>query len=107
MHQWGYVADRADIHLRTRKERDRALNVHGETTFNAAKDDTFNAFLFGAGFFEFHPCFFAECFFAGEHSFAMLVFDLFEIDFNFIARAQFRGHAIDLEFAEAGCGLRI
>ena len=61
--------------------------------------NAFNAFLFGACFFKLHPCFFAQCFFAAEHGFAMAVFDFFEIDFNFVADLEFGRNAVNREFA--------
>ena len=82
IHQRCNVADRADIHLRARKEGIHAAEVDSETTFDAANNGTVCRLFFFVKFFEAGPGFFAAGFVARENGFAECVFDTLEIDFD-------------------------
>ncbi|EGE57140.1 hypothetical protein RHECNPAF_470013 [Rhizobium etli CNPAF512] len=88
VHQWGNVADRADIDLRTRQEGDRAVEVDREAALDLVEDHAFDAL---AGFelgFELDPAFFAASLLARQNGFAKRVFDALDIDFDFVADLQ-------------------
>jgi hypothetical protein len=88
VHQRGNVADRADVDLRARQERDSAIQIDGETTLDLVEDDAFDAF---AGFelgFELDPAFFAASLLARENGFTERVFDTLDVNFDLVADLQ-------------------
>ena len=88
VHQRAYVAHRADINLRTGKERNRATQINSEATFDAAEDNAFDAVAGSEFDFELVPCGFAACAVARQHGFTVQVFNAVDIDFDFIADLQ-------------------
>ena len=88
-HQWACVADRAHIHLATGQEGNGAAKVHGEATFDAAKDRAIDTLFVGIGFFQTIPCFFTARHLAADNSFAAGVFDLTQEHFNRVTDGQF------------------
>ena len=84
VHQRADVAHGADIDLRTRKERHGAAQVDGEAALDAAKDDAFDARFLVEFFFQAVPGGFAAGAVAGQHGFAIGVFDAVDIDFDFV-----------------------
>ncbi len=84
-HQWANVANRADVHLATRKEGVHTAKVDREATFDAAGNSTFDG-LFGVeAFFQFDPALFAAGLVTGQDSVAKGVFDAIKVDINDVA----------------------
>ena len=59
IHQGRDIAHRADIDLAARQKRRCAVQINGETAFDAAKNNAFNALTGFKGFFQLDPAFLA------------------------------------------------
>ena len=85
IHQRRDIADWTDIDLRSRKERDRAVEVDGEATLDLVENDALD--LFGAveGFLQLAPAFLAARLVARQHGLPERVLHSLQIDFDIIA----------------------
>src|SRR5579862_5360249 len=100
VHQRAHVAHRADVDLRTGKERDRAVEVDGEAALDAAEDHAFDAGLLVERALELDPALLAARLVARQHGIAHRVLDALEIDLDLVADRDFRGLAGHREFLQ-------
>src|SRR5690606_3113767 len=100
VHQRADVANRTDVHLRTRKERVGAAEVDSEAALHAADERTVDGFLRSERLLEARPGFFAARFLAADDSVTERVFDTVEINFDDVARLRLAGAVVDEEFTE-------
>src|SRR3981189_3177910 len=85
VHQRRDVADRADIDLRARQERHRAVEVDGEAALDLIEDDALHLFVAAEGLFQLAPALLAARLVAREHGFAERIFNPLEIDLDRVA----------------------
>ncbi len=100
VHQRADIAHRANVHLATGKERDRAVEIDGEATLHAAEDHAVHAGLFVEGAFQTDPAFFAASLVAAEDGFTERVLDTLQINLDLIADIHIGGLAGHREFLE-------
>jgi hypothetical protein len=105
VHQRADIAHRADVNLRSGQEGDGAIQVHGETTLDAAEDHAGDAGLVVEGLFQLDPALLAAGLVAAQHGFAQGVLDALQIDFDRIAHLDVGGHARHGEFLEGDAAL--
>ena len=98
VHQRRDVADRADVDLRARQERHRAVEIDGEAALDLIEDDALDLLVVVEGLLELAPAFLAPRLVARQHGFAERVLDALQIDLDVVA---------DLELVLAGRGRRI
>ena len=82
IHQRADVADRTDVHLRTRQERHGAFEVDGEAALDLVEDDAFNALVLVVHLFELDPALFAAGLLTRQHGLAHRVLDAIDIDLD-------------------------
>src|SRR5690606_8175747 len=70
VHERRDIADRTDVHLRTRQEGDGAFEVDGEAALDLVEDGAFTALIVVVHFFELDPALFAASLLAAQHGFA-------------------------------------
>src|SRR6185437_5724362 len=98
--QGGDIAHRADIDLAAGQERDGAVEIDGEATFDAAENGAVDALVRLKALFEQGPGFLPPRLVAADLRLAVLVFHPFEEDFDDVARLDFGATSRPLEFLE-------
>ncbi len=100
VHQRSDVADRTDVHLRTRQEGHCAVEVDGEAALDLVEDDAVNLLVVVEGLLELAPALFAAGLVARQNGFAQCVFDPVEEHLDFVADLEFAVTAGAGEFAQ-------
>src|ERR1700733_8891386 len=85
VHQRRDIADRTDVDLRARQERDRSVEIDGEAALDLIEDDALHLLVILERFFELAPAFLAARPVARQHGFAERILDALEIDLNRVA----------------------
>ena len=106
VHQWSDVTHRANVDLRTGKERNRAAKIDRKATLDAVENDTFDANAIVELLFQFNPSFFAARLVTGQHDFAVLVFVAFHEHLDGVACFDGRLLAGHREFFERYAAFR-
>jgi len=106
-HQRADIAHRADIHLRTGQERDRAAEVHGEATLHAPEDHAIHADLRGEGLFQVGPGFLAPRLLARQDDGAVPVLVALDEQLDQVAGLHLGLHARGGEFLEGHAPLAL
>src|SRR6266702_4292323 len=96
VHQRRNVADRTDVDLRTRQERDSAVEVDGEAALDLIEDDAVNLLVVVEGLLELAPAFLAARLVARQHGFAERIFDSAEEHLDLVA-------SLEIAFAAGSC----
>ena len=100
VHERANIADRPDIDLAARQEGHGAIEIHGETAFDAIEDHAFDAFAGLVLLLETGPAFLTARFFAREHGLAERILDALEIDVDLVADGKTGGATWEREFLE-------
>src|SRR5450631_2279072 len=100
VHQGCDVADRADIDLRARQERHRAVEVDGEAALDLVEDDAVHLFVVVERLFELAPALLAARLVARQHRLAERVLDAVEKHLDHVADLEFAIAAGPGEFAQ-------
>ena len=79
------LAQRPDIHQRTRQKRANIVDIDGEPAFDLAVDDPGDDIAAFEGFVEHHPRFGAACLFSGQSGTTPTVIDHFHGNLDLIA----------------------
>src|SRR5882757_6551586 len=85
VHQRRDVADRADIDLAARQERNGAVEINGEAALDLIEDDAVHLLVTVEGLLELAPAFLAARLVARENRFAEGVFDALQINLDLVA----------------------
>ena len=88
VHQWGDVTDRANIDLAARQKCRCAVQIDGETAFDTAENNPFDALIGFEIFLQLDPAFFAARLVARQHGFAHCIFNAVDKNFDLIAYAN-------------------
>ena len=105
VHERGDVADRANVHLRTRQEGHGAVQIDGEAALDLVEDEALDALAGVELRFKLDPAFLAACLLAAQHGFAKRVFDALDIDFDFVADLEIGFLALRAEFLQRHAAL--
>src|SRR5690606_3522979 len=82
VHERTDVADRADVHLRTRQEGHSAFEVHGEAALDLVENDAFDLLVLAVELFELDPALFAAGLLAAQDRLTHGVLDAVDIDLD-------------------------
>src|SRR5262249_19717497 len=88
VHQRRDVADRPDVALRARQERDRAVEIDSEAALDLVEDDALHLLVTIERLLELAPALLTARLVAREHRLAKRVLDTFEIDLHRIANLE-------------------
>src|SRR6185312_3070841 len=108
IHQGAEIADRTDVDLRARQERDRAVEIDGVTALHRVEDNAGDFFVGGKCLLELDPAFLAARLVAREHGFTERVLDALQVNLNLVADLH-RGctaRAAELAHRDAAFGLQ-
>ncbi len=97
MHQRADVAHRADIDLRTGKERHGAVEIDGEAALDLVEDDARDLLALFIKALEARPALFAASLVARQHRFTERILDALKVDFDRIADLEFARLTVDAE----------
>src|SRR5206468_6265923 len=75
VHQRRHVADRPDVDLRARQERDRAVEIDGEAALDLIEDDALHLLVIVEGLLELAPALLTARLVARKHRLAERVLD--------------------------------
>ena len=100
MHQRPDIAHGADIDLRTRQERDGAVEIDGETALDLVEDDARDLLALLVQLFKPRPAFLALGLVSAEHRFSERILDALQVDFDGVADLEFAGLSADAEFLD-------
>src|SRR6185437_10860236 len=100
VHQRRDVADRADIDLRARQERHRAVEVDREAALDLVEDDAVDLLVVVEGLLEFAPAFLAARLVARQHGFAERILDTVKEHLDLVADLEIAFAAGPIEFAQ-------
>src|SRR6185436_16031026 len=108
VHQRRHVADRPDVDLRARQERDRAVEIDRKAALDLIEDDAGDLLVAVERLFELAPAFLAARLVARENRLAERVLDALEIDLDLVADLDLAAAAGAGELADrdATLGLR-
>ena len=108
VHQRRDVADRPDVDLGARQERDRAVEIDREAALDLIEDDAVDLLVAVEGLLELAPAFLAARLVAREHRFAERILDALEINLDLVADLDLAAAAGTGKFADrdAAFGLR-
>ena len=85
VHQRRDVADRTDVHLRARQERDRAVEVDREAALDLIEDDALDLLVAVERLLELAPAFLAARLVARKNRLAERILDALEINLDLVA----------------------
>src|ERR1700731_1350424 len=88
VHQRRDIADRADVDLRTRQERNRAVKIDGEAALDLVEDDAVYLFVVVEGLLELAPAFLAARLVARQHGLAERILDAVEKHLDLVANLE-------------------
>src|SRR5262245_7940468 len=100
VHQRRDIADRPDVHLAARQERDGAVEVDREAALDLVEDDARNLLVRLERLFELAPALLAPRLVARQHRLAERVLHPLEVDLDGIADLQVGGASGSGEFAQ-------
>src|SRR6202158_2176905 len=100
VHQRRDVADRADIDLRARQERYRAVEIDGKATLDLIEDDAVHLLVVVEGLLALAPAFLAARLVARQHGVAERILDAVEKHLNLVADLEIAFAAGSCEFPQ-------
>jgi hypothetical protein len=100
VHQRRHVADRPDVDLAARQERDRPVEIDGEAALDLVEDDAGHLLVLVERLLELAPALFPTSLVTGQDGLAERVLDPLQIDFDGIANLDLRLPAGPREFAQ-------
>jgi len=93
VHQRAGIAHWADIHLAAWQERNSPAEIDGEAAFDAIENFAIDTLVLFERSFETIPSFFAACFLAADHGFAIGVFNALDENFYRVSDLKIGGLA--------------
>src|ERR1700674_5580105 len=100
VHQRRDVGDRADVDLRTRQERDRAVKIDGEAALDLVEDDAVYLFVVVEGLLELAPAFLAARLVTRQHALAERILDAVKKHLDLVANLEIAFAARPGEFTQ-------